>query len=121
MICVGFLTHSWGAGEGESVFFAVLTGFFLFINLRNFFLETSIILNNEGIALKEVFYTRKRPWSKCKSLHIDRCGVLVSPFSYPTRLENFRGIYLRFEGNKDEVMTFLKRKIKSKIDVNNKS
>lgn len=112
MVCVGLLTGLWGAKEGEALTWAVIAGALLFISLRNFFMTTTVILDENGITLKEIFYTRKRPWAKCKSLHTDSHGVLVSPFSYTTRLENYRGIYLRFEGNKEQVMAFLEQKIK---------
>lgn len=110
---VGYLTLDWGSQPGQAFGFGCLASAFLFFSLRNFFLPTRIRLDESGITVKEFLYTRRKSWSECKSLHLDKNGVLVSPFTFVTRLENFRGVYLRFDGNKDEVLAFLKAHMKS--------
>jgi len=42
-----------------------------------------------------------------RNFYPDPNGVLLSPFSTPSRLENFRGIYLRFGDNRREVLAYL--------------
>jgi len=46
-----------------------------------------------------------------RTYHPDRNGVLLSPFSRQTRLETFRGIYIRFDGNRKEVMSVIKGRL----------
>lgn len=46
--------------------------------------------------------------SMFRSFYPDKRGVLLSPFTRPSRLENFRGVYVRYDGNKDEVDAFVK-------------
>ena len=111
IITVWLLTASWGAGVWASGGWGMFAGLILFFSLRSFFFPTTIRLDKHGITVKEPLFTRIRPWSKCKSLHQDRFGVLVSPFAFSTRLENYRGVYLRFVDNKDEVLEFLKRRM----------
>jgi hypothetical protein len=38
--------------------------------------------------------------------------VLLSPFAEPSRLENFRGLYVMFEGNRDAVTKFVQEHIR---------
>ena len=48
--------------------------------------------------------------------YVDKSGVLLSPFIRPSRLENFRGLYVRFAGNKDEVMRIVSERIQMPVD-----
>jgi hypothetical protein len=79
---------------GGSVFFPLLTA-------------TGYRFDEHGISVKRPFYTVKKEWSTYRSYYPDPNGVLLSPFSTPSRLENFRGIYLRFGDNRREVLAYL--------------
>jgi len=109
----------------SSLVFAVLISIYLFSSnygwvifsalvllgaLRSYFLPTYYTLDEIGIFIRTPFSTQKRAWSQICSFYVDAHGVLLSPFSHPSRLENFRGIYLRFSRNRDQVVTFLKQK-----------
>lgn len=109
MASVGSLSLSWGADILAGALWGLFAGALLTLSLRSFFFPTRIRLDDEGITVKEPLFTRTRSWSSCKSLHLDRFGVLVSPFSFPTRLENYRGVYLRFSDNREQVLAFCRR------------
>lgn len=79
---------------GGSVFFPLLTA-------------TGYRFDEHGIIIKRPFYTVKKEWSTYRSYYPDPNGVLLSPFSTPSRLENFRGMYLRFGNNRGEVLAYL--------------
>ena len=97
----------------NSLFFLLLSIIFLLGSLSTFFLPTTYELSEDGIKVKFFFNTRQTEWGKYRSFYVDKNGVLLSPFEKPSRLENFRGIYLRFNQNKEEVINFIKSKIKS--------
>lgn len=97
----------------RSIFFLLLSIIFLLGSLSTFFLPTTYELTENGIKVKFFFNTRKMEWGKYRSFYVDKNGVLLSPFEKPSRLENFRGIYLRFNQNKDEVVNFIQQRIKS--------
>ncbi len=97
----------------NSLFFVLLSIIFLLGSLSTFFLPTTYELSENGIKVKFFFNTRQMEWGKYRSFYVDKNGVLLSPFEKPSRLENFRGIYLRFNQNKDEVINFIKSKIKT--------
>jgi hypothetical protein len=46
-------------------------------------------------------------WSQVKSVRRDALGAKLSPLARPSRLEAYRGIYLWFEGNAEDVMAFI--------------
>lgn len=100
----------------DSLTFLFLSIVFLFGSLSSFFLPTTYILNNEGITVKSVFRKSTRNWSYFKSYYSERKGVFLSPFPQPSRLENFRGLFIRFNNNKAEVVEFIKQRLNSKRD-----
>lgn len=93
----------------QSLGFAVVLTLVLFISLSAFFFPTRYHLSEQGIRVKTLITTFERPWSTYRSHWPDKNGVLLSPFPGRSRLENFRGLFVRFEGNREEVLAFVKR------------
>lgn len=85
--------------------YGFLSILFLGFSLLPYYTPTTYRLNEDGIEVKKVFYTIKKSWSNFRSFYPDKNGVLLSPFPIPTRLENFRGIYIRFRGNREGVLS----------------
>lgn len=76
-----------------------------------FFVITRYRLDEEGVSMKRYVTTMKKRWEEMRSYYPDKNGVLVSPFVKPSRLENFRGVYLRFGGNREKVLAVLEQNI----------
>jgi hypothetical protein len=95
----------------NSLTFLFLSIIFLVGSLSPFFFPTTYILNDDSINIKSAFRKSSKNWSYYKSYYPDKNGVLLSPFPHPSRLENFRGIYVRFNNNKADVVDFVKQKI----------
>jgi hypothetical protein len=85
-------------------FFAVLAIVILGASLGSFFLPTDYVLYRGGGEMRFMGITRRFTWMQYRSYYPDRNGVLLSPFPRPSRLENFRGIYLRFGERVDDIM-----------------
>ena len=100
-----------------SVWFGILAVVILFGSLASFYFPTKYKLTEDGIFVKTTAQTLKKKWSQYRSYYPDKNGVLLSPFVRPSRMENFRGIYLKFWYNKDEVVAFVKEQMdKSKSE-----
>ena len=80
-------------------------------SLAPFFFPTTYTLQDDCIIVKSLLRRFTKEWDSFRSYYPDRNGVLLSPFLQPSRLENFRGIYVRFWYNKAEVVNFIKQKI----------
>jgi len=80
-------------------------------SLSPFFLPTHYQLDEKKVKVKFFFNTKEKEWIAFRSFYADKNGVLLSPFERPSRLENFRGLYVRFNQNKEEVIDFVKSKI----------
>ena len=100
-------------GTEHSKAFATLAMVVMFASLAKFFFPTSYKLTDKKIFIKTTTQTLVKEWSIYRSFHPDKNGILLSPFARPTRLENFRGLYLMFSENRDEVISFVKAHISS--------
>jgi len=94
------------------IFFLCLAIILLLLSLLPFFLKTKYEMNEEGIAVRKPYSRFTKGWSQFRSFYPDKNGVLLSPFRKPSRLENFRGVYILFGENRAEILEFVQRKIK---------
>ena len=97
----------------------LLTGLAVIImlaSMSSFFLPTRYELDQKKVKIRFCFTNREREWSGFRSFYVDKNGVLLSPFAKPSRLENFRGVYVRFSRNKDQVVDFVRSKIGERKD-----
>lgn len=95
----------------SSVWFGVLAVLILFGSLTSYFFPTRYKFTEDAIFVKTTTQNLQKKWSQYRSYYVDKNGVLLSPFVRPSRLENFRGIYIKFWFNKDEVVAFVKERM----------
>ncbi|RKX21049.1 MAG: hypothetical protein DRP35_05035 [Candidatus Zixiibacteriota bacterium] len=106
----------------QSQWFTILALVVLFGSLSKFYFPTIYELNNKMIIIKTTTQTLKKEWQLYRSYYPDKNGVLLSPYSEQTRMENFRGIYLMFEKNKDDVLKYIEFHInKEKLTITENS
>ena len=55
-------------------------------------------------------------WQRLKLIVEEKTGLFLSPFPYRTRLENYRGMYLYFRGNRDEILLLMQHYKPSLVD-----
>ena len=89
----------------------LLSTFFLFGSLRQYFFPFRYEVHDDRIAISSFFFKQNRLWNEFRSYYIDQHGILLSPFSKPSRLESFRGIYVRFGLDKSVVRELIQSKV----------
>ena len=98
----------------QSIYVALLSAIFLVISLYKYFLPFHHQCEADRLIITSCCYRLERSWETFRSFYVDANGVLLSPFARPTRLENFRGVYVRFgKHTPEEVIDFITSKIKS--------
>ena len=98
----------------QSIYIALLSAVFLLGSLYKYFLPFHHQCEADTLIITSCCYRLERPWSTFRSFYVDANGVLLSPFAHPTRLENFRGVYVRFgRYSSEEVVNFITSKIGS--------
>ncbi len=107
VLILAFLVYTWTA----SWFFVALTFLVLWGSLSQFFVRTKFTFTERKVRVQYIVNKVEKEWSQYRSFYVDKNGVLLSPFLRPSRLENFRGLYVRFADNRDEVLNVIKQKI----------
>lgn len=92
-------------------FFVILSLVILGGSLGTYFLPTEYILYSGGLETRFIGVTRRFAWDQFRSFYPDRNGVLLSPFPVPSRLENFRGLFVRFGANRDAVLAVVRERV----------
>lgn len=95
----------------DSQAFAVLALVVMAASLAKFYFPTKYRLDSKGVTVKTTTQTLVKEWKLYRSCYPDKNGILLSPFASTSRLENFRGIYLMFQGNNEAVTAFCKERI----------
>ncbi len=87
----------------------VLMGFvIILLTLLPYFMPTKYSIDEQGIRVQYMFQNKLYEWKHFRSFYIDENGVLMSPFSSPSRLENFRGLYVRYGDKKEKIIELIK-------------
>jgi hypothetical protein len=95
----------------QSVFFGLLAFAVMFISLARFYFPTHYRLSDKGVTVKTTSHTISKNWSDFRSYYPDKNGILLSPFAEPSRLENFRGLFIMFNDNNEQVTEIVKSHI----------
>jgi len=96
-----------------SLGYLLLAIFVLGASLSAYFFPTVFELTPEKVTVKYVATRKEKTWDFFRSFYADKNGVFLSPFLKPSRMENFRGLYLIYNDNKEEVLNFVKEHIKT--------
>ena len=94
--------------------FAVLALVVMLLSLAKFYFPTRYRMDEKGVTVKTTTQTITKPWSQFRSCYPDKNGLLLSPFPEPSRLENFRGLYVMFQDNRSQVTEFARTHIGGK-------
>ncbi|MCP4566928.1 MAG: tripartite tricarboxylate transporter permease [FCB group bacterium] len=94
-----------------SPFLTVLAVLILFGSMGGFYFPTRYYFYDDHFVVKTMVQALRKEWNLFRSYYPDKNGVLLSPFGHPSRLENFRGLYIKFAGNRDRVMEIVRSKI----------
>jgi len=100
-------------GIWYGAFYGLLAILILGGSLLSFFLPSDFILTEQHITRRYLGIDQSRKWSEFRSYYPDKNGVLLSPFALPSRLENFRGMYVRFENNREQVLAVVAARLSS--------
>jgi hypothetical protein len=93
---------------GRSIFMMALAGLIFTVSLSTFFFPTTYTIDEQKVVIKYTFSAKERNLSAFRKASPETRGILLSPYLSPTRLENFRGFYLRYgKDNKAEVDSFV--------------
>jgi hypothetical protein len=92
----------------HNVPFSAIGGVIILFSLQAHLLPRDYRLDDNGVTIRAVGAAKSQPWTYFHSYYADKLGVMLSTFSYPSRLDPFRGFNLRFAaGNRDQVVAYV--------------
>jgi energy-coupling factor transporter transmembrane protein EcfT len=98
-----------------SVFYGIFWGMLgfivLFVSLYSYYFPTSYEVNDEEVLIKTIFTTQRRKLKEFQRIYAGKNGILLSPFTHKTFLNQFRGVFLLLPAERDEIIDFLKKRI----------
>lgn len=105
LILLWYITYSWL----PSIPVATLLILAVFIYLGEYFFPNKFGIDNQKAWKKIGPVKTTKNWDQMRTYYVDKKGVLISPFTRPSRLETFRGIYLRFgKYDRDKIISMVK-------------
>lgn len=81
----------------------------LAIGLREYLAPVRYRLDARGATITYWLWSRHLGWDRVRRVSLERGGAFLSPFATPSRIENHRGMYLRYSGNRDAVAAAIER------------
>ena len=104
-VCVG---ASWAL---EGLIWGVISALLLVAAMARYIFPSHFQLDADGVTVRFLGVARRMPWTALKRMSVGPGGMFLSPFERPSRLDSFRGVALRFAGNADEVVAFVRDKM----------
>jgi len=91
--------------------YGLLAAALLSVSLARYYLPTTFELDDRGATVRLLGSARKMAWPEVRRAQTRPDGVYLSPFDRPSRLESFRGLFLRYAGNAEKVVSFVGSKV----------
>ena len=83
----------------------------LVASLWRYWLPTRYRLDGQGVWVAHLGWERLHPWGQFRRAEVHRDGIFLSPFPRASRLDAFRGFFLRFGGCRGEVVSFVREHV----------
>ena len=109
IVSLAFISVAAAAGFAlAGPFVAVLAVGVMVASLADFLFPVRYTITHEKASCRMLVNRTEIRWADVKRCYLDDFGVKLSPLDQRSRLEAFRGVYLRFADNKDEVIETVK-------------
>ena len=80
----------------------------LTISLSRYFFPTRYVLDGKGINSEHLGLKQRRSWAEFRRVEEHRDGIFLRPSVRPSRLDSFRGVFLRCDQNREDVARFVR-------------
>jgi hypothetical protein len=76
------------------LFWSLLGFVILFVSLYSYFFPSYYEVDEEYVTIRNMFITQRRRHNEFKKVYRGKNGILLSPFTRKTILNQFRGVFL---------------------------
>ena len=103
LICCSLIAY-----QIAGILSVITTIVIIFMSLSDFYLPVRYIITSDSVASISFLKKNEILWRDVKKCYLDKYGIKISPLDKLTTLEAFRGVYLRFNNNDNEVKSIVK-------------
>ncbi|MFQ3549330.1 MAG: hypothetical protein SNJ70_06230 [Armatimonadota bacterium] len=88
---------------------AVIAAIILLASISEFVFPVSYTITTESASSTCLFRKTEINWENVRNYYLDDDGIKLSPLKTKSRMEVFRGVYLRFDNNKEQIIQKVKQ------------
>ncbi|MBT3342562.1 MAG: hypothetical protein HN712_17370 [Gemmatimonadetes bacterium] len=103
LLAVIFIVAIVAAWSFEQMLYGIISALLLLAATSRYLLPTNFLLSQDGVAATHLWNTRRLTWQQVLRIDVHRDGLFLSPFRQPSRLDGFRGLFLRYADNGGQV------------------
>lgn len=92
----------------KNLILAILGVVMITLSVGEFMFVTHYEVNEKGVRSRWGVSLREMMWENVRSVYLDDHGVKFSPLTKGSRMDGFRGVYLRFANNRDQVLATIR-------------
>ena len=104
---LGFVAFSWAVFGPMLGILAVVV---LFLALNTYFLPVTYTFTDKGFEVDKRLFTARYEWKQFRRWFRTSGGIVVSPFSHKSYLDNFRGVHLMLPSDPQRILDYLDRR-----------
>jgi len=93
------------------IVFAVVGFIILFVSLHSYYFPTHYELTDTEIIVTKFFGTQRRMLNEFRMVYEGKNGILLSPFSRKTFLNQFRGVYVLVPRERTKIVEYAKQHV----------
>ncbi|HVL39417.1 MAG TPA: hypothetical protein VM328_08525 [Fimbriimonadaceae bacterium] len=101
----------------QSLLLAVVGFVAILASTADYWMTVRNRIDANGCSVRYGFSVSAISWSEVKRVVVSEVGVKLSPLAETSRLSAFRGVFLRFEGNREEVLQAVRAHIEEDVRV----
>ena len=109
VILVALIAFGLGLLVFKTLVFAVLGAAIILISTAEFWLGTSYKLDPKGASARTGASMTGLEWPDVKRAVAEKDGIKLSPLGTSSRLEAFRGVFLKYGDHKEQVTDMVRR------------
>lgn len=103
------LLASWAGGVLFGWGGAVVVAAALSASVADYLFPVHHTIGRAGVTTRCLFSRSEIRWEEVRRVWLAEDGVKLSPLRYPSRREAFRGVFLKFAGNEEQVLELIRR------------
>ena len=110
-------TVSWSTAYSFGHFgYGLLSLCVLILSMAHYFFPSRYKLDEIGVSRDILGRQTRRVWTEFRRLDARSNGLFLSPFARPSRLDSFRGFFLPFHAEGDQVVYYVQQHVDLRAD-----